>query len=240
MQAVDRWAAYGPSDLPPSDAWLIDPEKEKLVTPTDDRGLILIDPLIVAVKATVDPTYTWPGETEIHHFYWEAHWYPHDPELPHEDDLAIFRNLAPHKGVMPKIFEAWLHRITIPAAIPNLEVRRNRVKSWGVARKLFLAAQESLTWEDRARMRRLDVANHPDRVDEEFGGKDIIGERYMREVLTRNFERFERHLRENEQVPEEFRMVTAEEPHAVITELSRFVSRRSVALNLTPVIKAAA
>lgn len=236
MQIVDRVAYKIPADLPPRDVWLIDPFKEQLITPVDDRGLIRVDQLIADVKATIDPTYTWPGGLEVHHMYWFNSWYPNDKSVPAVENPAVFRNLAVHKALMPKIFEAWLHEITIPAQVPTLEVRRQRVLSWWTARKLFIAAQKTLTWEEQVRIRRMDVAAHPERV-EEFEGTDVYGEAYMRQAMEDNFDRLIMHLVENEEIPPEFRLVTAEEPQAIVTELGSFASKKS--LNLTPVIKAA-
>jgi hypothetical protein len=233
----DRWAAYGPSDLPPRDAWLVnpfDPKFEKLITPTDDRGLILIDQLIDDVKSTVDPTYTWPGNLEVHHFYFFDSWYPNLRELPAPDNPAIFRNLAIHKGLMPKVFEAWLHAITLPAEVPELEVRRHRVKAWWVAQNLFKSAKETLRWEELVASRRQLIVNQPDILKREFNGSDEIGEAYMQEVMEKNFHRFEAHLKAHEAIPEEFRIIETEEPTKIISSLGRIVSKKS--LQLTPVI----
>lgn len=236
MQVVNRLAHKIPGGLPPPEVWLINPFREQLITPVDDRGLIIVDQLIADVKATIDPAYTWPGGTEIHHLYYLSSRYPDDKSVSPEDNPSVFRNLAVHKAVMPRIFEAWLHEIMIPAAVPTLEVRRNRVLSWWTARNLFKAAQEMLTWEERVRIRRLDVAVNPERV-EEFEGVDIYGELYMRQIMEDNFDRLFSHLIKNEEIPPEFRLIKAEDPEAIVTELGRFASNKS--LNLTQLIKAA-
>ncbi len=196
-----------------------------------------MDQLISQVKATIDPTYTWPGDPETHHFYWHGNLYPNLRNLPADENPAVFRNIAYHKGLMPKVFEAWLHEVTLPVKVPSLEIRRHRVQSWWVACNLLKAARRSLTWEEQVHARRLDVAAHPDRVKEEFNGEDIIGEAYMRQTLEENFERFVTHLIQNEEIPPEFRLVETEEPHKIIENIGKFVARKSV--NLVPLIKAA-
>jgi hypothetical protein len=61
---------HASESLPPPDAWLIDPRQEKIETPLDERNLIDIPKLIGAIKLTVDPSYQWGGELDVHHFYW--------------------------------------------------------------------------------------------------------------------------------------------------------------------------
>lgn len=225
--------------LPPPDARLFDPRvfgDDRLPTPTDDRGLVDIPQLIADVKETIDPSYQWTGDLDVHHFYWYASLYPYRKGESNQNP-AYFRNIAVHKGLVPRSFHNWLHIVTEPPAVPEPEVMEYRVEAWTVAKDLFKMARQTVQWEKRARRRRELVARNPGIIHEGFNGVDIIGEEVMHEVLDKNFRGFERQLERQERIPEQFRILDITgTPQKVATNLGKLVARPS--LNLISVIAA--
>jgi len=160
-------------DFPPRDTWLINPETDKFDTPVDDRGFVDIDKLIAAVKATVDPEYTCPTHTlNEHHVYWEEEWY--HSRLIGANALR-FRELAVHKMLVPVPFHNWLHRITIPADVPDPELIRSRNNSWTVANALFKASRNIVQLERLARRREALIERKPEILPVRYAGVDVIG-----------------------------------------------------------------
>lgn len=220
--------------LPPNDARLIDPSyypHERIITPVDDRGLIDIPQLIQDVKATIDPSYVWPPDLSVHHFYWPAVWYPVDKSALASTNPSVFRNLPIHKGLVLRTFENWLHKVTIPPEMPKPEVMQYRVEAWTVASDLFKMARKTIQWEKRARRRRELLLANPSILPDDFEGVDIIGEEIMHEVLERNFRGFEYQLLRQERIPEAFRIMDISgSPERIAQNLGRVVARPSLHL----------
>jgi hypothetical protein len=214
----------GAETLPPFDARLIDPSKERIDTPVDDRGLIDVDQLIQAVQETVDPEYLWPHSLSIHHFYWPEASYPYDKSVDAVSNPAIFRDLPRNKGLVPRVFENWLHQVTLPPPTPNPEVMSYRVEAWRVAKSLYLNARDTVRWEKRARRRAEYVQQNPGVLKEEFDGEDIIGEEAIQDILDHYFRGAEHNVARLERIPPEFRLFDPSKPiQALATELGQLV-----------------
>lgn len=204
------------------------PIRERIPTPTDERGLIDIPALLEAVKATIDPEYQWPTDPSDHHFYWPEAAYPHD----HEGlvNPAWFRNLPIHKGRIPRVFENWLHEVTLPAPVPSTEVMHYRVESWRVAVHLFRSASKVVEWEQLAARR----AEYADRNAESIGYDkegNNIGEQVMAGIIGRYFKGLDMHLERLGQVPPEFRLVEPNvSPQEIATRLGSLVLPRAMPL----------
>lgn len=203
-----RWRAHQFESLPPPDARLVLPS-EKIDTPVDERGLVIIQDLLHQVKATVDPSYEWPEELSIHHFLWPAAFYPEERGQSFMNP-AKFRDIAPNKGLLPRTFENWLHIITLPPKRPEREVMRYQLESYHIAKALFAKARDTIETERLARRRQEVVRLNPGLIREGFDGQDVIGEEIMQTRLEKDFRGFERQLERYEQVPPEFRFVDLE------------------------------
>ncbi len=200
------WTPGESMTLPPRDAWLIRPG-EKIKTPTDDRGIILIDQLIKDVKETIDPSFEWQSELSVHHIYWPDAWYVYDIAEDPVSNPAIFRNLPPNKALVTRVFENWLHVITMPPPVPDTEVMRYYTEAWLVARDLFKMVRKSIKTEKLSRKRAEFLAAHPNVLPPEFNGEDKIGKEIMQEAFEKNFRGIDFQLKRQEHIPAEFRLV---------------------------------
>jgi hypothetical protein len=215
------WIVRDPDALPPLQYRLIN-YGEKFPTPTDDRGVVDIPKTIKLVKSTVDPSYRWHGEPSVHHFLHPESSYPYIDE-PDQANPAHYRNLPIFKGLVPRDFENWLHRITLPPPLPEEEVMIYMTEAWDVARDLFKMARKTVQWERHARGRRANVIAKPQILKEKFDGIDVIGEEIIKEVFLKNFRGLEYQFRRLETIPPEFRLVEKEEsPKRLATSLGRF------------------
>jgi hypothetical protein len=208
----------------------------KIPTPVDERGLIKIPELIIAVKETVVPDFYWSGSPSNHHFYFHESWYPNN--RGENANPAVFRNLPIHRGIVPRVFETWLEKITIPAEVPQAEVREYRIQAWTVARGLFKMARKSIQTERLARRRKQLLQANPRLVDNGFDGEDPIGEEIMAEIFDKDFRGFERHMEMNEKIPQEHRLIELDMPRELVArDLGKVVMKP--ALNFIPVVRAA-
>jgi hypothetical protein len=223
------WSNPEFESLPPLDARLIDPRHDKIETPVDERGLIDVPELIRSVQETIDPDYYWPDSLSIHHFYWPEADYPFDKTVHTRSNPAVFRNLALHKGLLPRAFENWLHIVTLPPPIPSPEVMQYRVEAWEVAKSLFGSVQKAVQWERMARRRALYVQQNPDVLQEDFNGVDIIGEEIIQEVLDRHFRGAQHQVERLERIPPEFRLFNPSQSRQVLaTQLGQLVVPRQL------------
>ncbi len=190
--------------FPPPDAQLINPAHEKLITPVDDRGLVMVDQLIEDIKATVDPEFIWPsgkGKFNTHHYYWEKNRYPRIDE-PDTLNPNAFYNLPIHKGWVPIVFHNWLHRITEPPAVPSEEVMYLRTEGWNVASNLFRSVQRTIQIEPMTRRKKL-LFDNPE-IDSD---EDEISLEYAQEKLEEHFADVDQLMEESLRIPPEFRIV---------------------------------
>lgn len=221
--------------LPPRQFQLRDPAKwEDMILPdeyTDDRGLIVPSQLIEAVKNSIDPSYVWPESLSIHHLYWPASWYPYDDNPDSRRSAGTFRQLPLHKALLPRVFENWLHVITVPPDVPDSETIQFRIDAWNVAQDLFQTARETIAHEKLARRRRAYVAANPHVLRADFNGIDKIGEEYIQEEYERNFRGWDQILERYAEIPEEFRLVQIDQPVEFIAKsLGKLVAPKSLIL----------
>lgn len=219
--------------LLPPDARLAHPQNddERVRPMYDDRGLLDIEKLVTDVRTTIDPTYEWPNELNVHHFYWPESEYGHNQNDTMYGNAAVFRNLPIHKGLLPKAFHAWLHIISDPPESPDPDIMTYRNEAWMVARDLFAMARETVASKKQARRRRVYVSNNPHILKEEFNGVDVIGEAIMQEVLERNFRGFQKQLQRQEAIPKPYRIIELDgPPETIATQLGRLVVPKSLYL----------
>jgi hypothetical protein len=142
--------------LPPEEFRLRSIEN-KIPTPTDEWGVVDADKLIQAVMQTVSPEYRWTGKSDIHHGQWcRADYYAMQEILP-ESRAVAFRELAPNKMQIPRVFHNWIHAITVPPPMPSPEVMRESVREWIILKDFFKSVQEAAQTSrlfDRERARR--------------------------------------------------------------------------------------
>lgn len=125
-------------DIPPPDVWLINPKRDLIPTPLDERGIVDLPELISDIKKTVDSNYDWPSPfNDKHHLQWPRRWYPdieykRDCPNPYE-----FRHLGIGVVRVPRYFHNWTHLITEPPPPPSEEVMTYRIEAQRVAVSLF-------------------------------------------------------------------------------------------------------
>lgn len=215
-----------PGELPPRDAWLIDPtDPEQLIaTPQDEFGLIDTLSLLQRVKATVDPSYVWPRQTRDHHLYWPEANYPFVPGVPASYNPRHFRELPIHKVRIPLQFERWLHTVTIAPEIPDPEMMRVRVDAFQRARLIYKKAHDTVREERLLYQRRRQVARNPDVSRFVVDGVDVASEAYFSETINLAFDALLHHLEDHERIPPEHRLFDpSQAPHTIATELGRIV-----------------
>ncbi len=224
-----QWGDLGVGlSFPPKEAWLINPYRDKFETPVDDRGLIDVPTLIESVKDTVDEDYEWPSNLSIHHLYWHERHYDSAFAGPW---ARRFRELPIHKAVVPRVFENWLHLVTLPPDVPDPEVMRARVESWGVAEDLFHSVRQAVVWEKRGRRRAERVQNSLVSLPEEFKGVDVIGKEVLQAILGRHFNGMERHLARLQEVPPEFRLAEPTDTREILAKkLGKIIGPRALHL----------
>ena len=220
--------------LPPEEFWLINPDRDKFDTPVDDRGLIDQDLMIRAVKDTIDPSYEWPAQLSLDHFYWPGYWY----DRSYDPQAGRFRQLSIHKGIVPREWENWKHKITIPPRLPSPEVMHLRIESWDIAHSLFRSITETERWRRRAEGRALQVARGSSCLPRDGSRDDVIGKEFMQGVLSKYFRAVEKKLRQLETIPREFRLVEPGDPQDIMPKtLMRLVGGE--ALYLADTVRAA-
>jgi hypothetical protein len=128
--------------LPPEE-FRLRPITEKIETPTDAWGVVDTDQLIRTVMGTVSPEYRWTGKSDIHHGQWcRADYVNKQHDVPESRALA-FRELAPNKIQLPRVFHNWIHAITLPPAMPSPEVMHESVREWVILQDFFRSVQEA-------------------------------------------------------------------------------------------------
>lgn len=129
---------------------------DKIKTPTDAWGVVNADKLIREVMESVHPDYQWTGKSDIHHGQWcRADYHAMQFALP-ESRAVAFRELAPNKMQIPRVFHNWIHAITLPPPMPDPNVMRESVREWVILQDFFRSVQEAAQVErlyarDRAR-----------------------------------------------------------------------------------------
>lgn len=215
--------------------WLPSPEfwnlpKEPIETPRDKLGLIDIDELIVAVKETVTPDFNWSSPDSTHHFYWPSADYLYDTAWTKgrkKFNESSFRELPIHKGELPRVFENWLHIVTLPPTKPPREVMEYRMEGYHAAKSLFHSVREVIKWMKRSDRRAQDIANNVIRSAD----NNEYAEEYVANIIAKHFKGVEQHTKALEQVPPEFRLIEpTSSPHELAKNLGKFVTKRSMKL----------
>lgn len=187
--------------LPPQEFWVQDP-LPVLETPVDQRGIVNADELILAVKGLIHEDYAWMPPTDVHHLYWtRATYYKYAREHP---GIAsdTFRELAPHKIRVPRLFHNLVHAATLPPPIPDSEIIDMRVRAWQIAEGLFRSIRE-VTHSERLYRRRLGRMAHEASVVDDLAQLDPVGREIVNEMLLRHFRGVAQHLMALNDIPQE-------------------------------------
>ena len=222
--------------LPPAECRL--PEfreviKEKIPTPVDGRGLVVIPDLISAINSTITQGYRWPRgrrNESTHHLYYD------DVDYPHRRDggvnPALFRELTINKIELPKLMHNWLHLVMEKPPQPKEEVMQYCIEGVRAAQSLFASAREVIQWERRGSRRAEYVSNNPEVIgrrkpDEPDG--DYIFIDFLAEIIDKQFNGVESHVSKLAKVPAEFRIVEPKDtPLELAAEIGRYVVPRSM------------
>ena len=222
--------------LPPHHLWTKEAKKRRIETPEDDRGVVLIDELIDRVKDSVKEPWDWRGNLDVHHFYWPKSIYPHNP-FDKAANPSTFRNISIHKGLVPRPFHDYLHRVTVPPPQPSKEIMGYRIEAYNVVKNLFELTRNSV---HRHRIQKPFLYRHGDlelpKNNETYS--EDIGEEIMKEILAHKFSDYETRLRQVQAIPDEFKLIDVNERDGSIqliaTRLGQLVGGKS--LNLAPAI----
>jgi hypothetical protein len=223
-----QWGDAPGSRLMPSPGlWQVDLEPgERLVTPTDGRGLVDIPATINLVKRVAPRNYAWAPNLSVHHFYWPGADYEEMGET-----ARAFRELPIHKGLVLREWENLLHTITAPSPMPDEDVMAYRVEAWRVAHDLFESVSQAVAWEKRTRRRDALIRRHPEILPPEFNGEDKIGREVLGDILDKHFQGVDQHLERAAQIPPEHRLFDHEAGYEQLaTQLGQLVVPSSVLL----------
>jgi hypothetical protein len=206
---------------------------EKIPTPVDDKGLVLVPGLIAAINSSVSKEYKWPKgrrNESTHHIYYEAEEYPHNRDGG--VNPALFRDLTINKIELPKIMHNWLHLVMEEPAQPSEEVMQYCIDAVRAAQSIFASAREVIQWERKGSRRAEYISSNPGvikrRKPTEPEG-DYIFIDFLAELIDKQFYGVETHLSKLQEVPPEFRIVEPRDtPVELAAEIGRFVVPRSL------------
>lgn len=157
--------------LPPKEFRLIDITREKIPTPIDERGIVDSDLLIEEINKTIKPEYRWPGASDKHHGQWRRSDYAALQAWSPESYAYSFREMAPNKMLIPRIYHNWIHAVTLEPPMPAPEVMRESVREWVILKNFFESVQQTtqiMRIFDRERDRRQFTAEQEDMLNEEL------------------------------------------------------------------------
>ena len=210
--------------LPPKDYWNFEPG-EKIETPIDERGLVIVPDLITAVISSIHPAYNWRNTVNIHHLYYEARSYPYTRES--RVNPRFFRELPTSKILVPKDFHALLHERLLLPPVPDEEVMALQIESWKMAARLFSNMKGVIATEKQTRRRRDFIRQNgkfilsktsPDKLE------DRVGEEYLASQFEAYFAGHERHYQSATTIPEEYWLFNPDDPFETIAaDLGRVV-----------------
>lgn len=206
---------------PPREIWRIDPHREKVETPRDDRGVILVPQLIEAVLETVedDGRFEWAGVPDVHHLYWPNRWFPNLLDRDPETNPRNFVDMTMNKVLLPRSFHDWLHRVTTPPRVPSKEVRRYRVEAWDVAVSLFQSAKLVVDVEKNKRRQEIEAQS----ID--FYKENRISQEALQEVYDKYFYNHDAQVTRLCNIPTEFWVFNPEndDPASMYEQLGSLV-----------------
>lgn len=204
--------------LPPPEYWLSDTlEKTSIKTPLDERELVDMDRLVSDVREYVSPEFQWESPlNDVHHLQWSIS--ATTPETMSETDRAVlreFRELVNRKMYIPRVFHNWIHWLTVPPPVPEVEVMKYSIDAQRVAMSLARTAGLATRL---TRIRQIPEAKLIERLDQEFINYNL----YMENARL---------------VPVEFRRIQLEEVEVRQPEDLLIVNKRlgRLALNNIPV-----
>jgi len=199
---------------------------QKIPTPCDHRGLIVVEALVSAVKGTVAPSYRWSGRRTVHHLYYYEDLYPSRPFSA--DNPRAFRDLPPHIVSVPKDFEEWCEKVMLPADVPDPEVRTTCLRAWSIARGLYRMASYSIRTERQANRRVDQLGNESGLIWRNPGDTDEAAVERMADRFVKQMSGFELHMEWNAGIPEDYRYIDVNaSPEEAARQLGRCVVRRS-------------
>lgn len=220
--------------LPSPDFWLVKPNKP-IDTPINSLGLVDIEATIIAVKQTIDPSFDWikyGGSDSTHHFYHPASDYSYSETWGkgrHVFNEGSFRELPIHKGELPRVFENWLHIITLAPPKPSKEVMENRLEGYRVAKSFFRSVRQAIQLQRRSDRYFKDIAEATDKHNSTDDGE--FAKDYVARIIEKHLKSVEMHKKELENIPPEFRLIEPDDnPHKLAKNLGRFITRRSMKL----------
>lgn len=207
---------------------------DKIITPTDDRGIVLEDELVREILQVVPEGHQWGQERDVHHLYWPFRWFPNLRDRDPVSNPRAFREMPYNKLRLPLDFHTLVHQITEPPKVPKKEVRRYRVAAWEVARSLFAGASIVVD----AHTKQLQQAEY-DREGRYFR-EGRVDEAAMNRVNDIYFRTLEAQLDSMLEIPGEFmdfdpaEVIDNPDPEAVHGQLIQLVVPRSVSLKRVP------
>lgn len=221
---ADSVSSPKPEWLPPRDALLIDPTKEKIPTPVDVNGLVIVPQLIKDIKATVDPSYKWtllfPDDHHLYHTHAE---YP-SINKPGRVNPQVFCNLPINRRIWPRNFHNLGHLVTERPPVPSEEVMEYRIRAYEIGRGLFVSARWLIQLE-RMKERRLRQAQQNGINTEE------ISLQGLRVSIDRHRANIDRHLQLAGSIPPELHIVPIDPDREVgelARELGKFVAKKRI------------
>ncbi|PLS81748.1 hypothetical protein CYG49_01210 [Candidatus Saccharibacteria bacterium] len=221
---ADSISTPKPEWLPPRDALLIDPTKEKIPTPVDANGLVIVSQLVRDVRATVDPSYEWPTLfPDDHHLYHYHADYP-SIEEPGRVNPRVFCNLPINRRMMPRNFHNLIHLVAERPAVPSEEVMAYRIQAYEISRGLFVSARWLIQLERMAE-RRLRQARQ-----NEIDGREVCL-KGLRVSIDRHRANIDRHLELVQTIPPELHIVPIDSEQRVeriARNLGKFVAKKRI------------
>jgi hypothetical protein len=100
-------------------------------TPVDpETGIVDHEALMASMRELVDPDYKWQAPFfDEHHLHWYAHRY--ETTFHPQTQLAVeFRNIATNKMWVPRQFHNFIHAVTIPSDLPEVDAMKTAVKDY--------------------------------------------------------------------------------------------------------------
>lgn len=223
--------------FPPAEYWLINPYERRhtIKTPTDNRGLVIVDELIETVNATVAPDYQWATEPEnidMHHLMGDPTRYPW-VKAPHNP--ARFRQLPINMLYLPRDFHNLLTMLTVDPPRPPFEIMAQQNEAWAIASALFKKAEDT---EEAVRQqigRRRDITLGLVEVRNDANGEDKYATEWLRERYEKHLKGFWQNLYRYQGLSPELRLVELEEEATdmelvgnVVDGLKKIVKRRAL------------
>jgi hypothetical protein len=124
-------------------------DKYAIPTPTFPNGIVDHQQLIADVSALVSESYHWRAPFfDEHHLHWEGQYY--HPDLHGDSTIPKqFRDLNIHKLWIPREFHDFIHTVTLPPDVPQLEVMAESVDEYRHKEYMYTISSEVITLRER-------------------------------------------------------------------------------------------